>query len=169
MSPDTSAGHAPNSDKANDSATPEHVARMTQNVDDVAGDAADQAERLSMVMEAEAIAAGRAGLSGGEGSLEGLLYPLEDTEEVLAMEDAEDSSDDPMHAGGLQPAAWIPAEQAAMHVIAGDGPEGDDDLGDDRLSDLAADDDLDIDPFDRPGSELTAEDETLLGIDPYQN
>ena len=35
--------------------TPEEVSRITQDTTDVAGDATDQAERLSMVMESEAI------------------------------------------------------------------------------------------------------------------
>ncbi|MFY9331888.1 MAG: hypothetical protein WAO41_09460 [Candidatus Nanopelagicales bacterium] len=143
--------------------SPEAVARATQDVSDVAGDAADQAERLSMVMEAEAIRSGLRGTTDGEGSLDGLLYPLEDTEDVLAAEEAEDSSDDPMHAGGLTPAPLIPAEQAAMHIIGDDN-----ELGDDYVGDLAADADPFVDPFDREGSELTAEDETLLGIDPYE-
>lgn len=149
--------------------TPEEVSRITQDTTDVAGDAADQAERLSMVMESEAIhAALHPGTVVGddpEGSLDGLLYPLEDTEGTLAMEDAEDASDDPMHAGGLQPGTWIPAEQAAMHVI---DPEDPDDPLDGRYAQDLADDDSDVDPFDRPGSSLTAEDETLLGIDPYE-
>ncbi len=149
--------------------TPEAVSRITQDTEDVAGDAADQAERLSMVMESEAIhAALHPGTVVGddpEGSLDGLPYPLEDTEETLAMEDAEDASDDPMHAGGLQPGTWIPAEQAAMHVIDPGDPE---DPLDGRYAQDLADDDSDVDPFDRPGSELTPEDETILGIDPYE-
>jgi hypothetical protein len=121
---------------------PAEIARATQDTVDVAGDAADQAERLSMVMEAEAIHAALHGGSG-EGSLEGYDFPLEDTEDVLAMEGAEDASDDPMHAGGLDPAPWLPAEQAAMHIIDPSNP-------------------------DDPGASLTPEDETLLGIDPYE-
>lgn len=95
---------------------PAEVALATQDTTDVAGDAADQATRLSMVMEAEAISAALHGAIG-EGSLDGYDYPLEDTESVLAMEGADDASDDPMHAGGLIPEPWIPAEEAAMHVI----------------------------------------------------
>lgn len=143
---------------------PAEVARATQDTTDVAGDAADQAERLSMVMEAEAIQAALRGESG-EGSLDGYDYPLEDTESVLAMEDAEDSSDDPMHAGGLEPAPWIPAEQAAMHII---DPSDPDDPEAGRYVDDILDDDPGIDPFDRPSSALTPEDETLLGVDPYE-
>ena len=101
---------------------PAEVARATQYTMDVAGDAADQAVRLSMVMEAEAIRAARRGESG-EGYLDGYDYPLEDTESVLAMEDADDASDDPMHGGGLDPAPWVPAEEAAMHIIDPSHPE----------------------------------------------
>ena len=144
---------------------PDEVARATQDVTDVAGDAADQAERLRMVMEAEAIQAALRGESG-EGSLDGYDYPLEDTESVLAMEDAEDASDDPMHAGGLEPAPWVPAEQAAMHII--DPIDPDHPEAGRYVNDVVDDDDPDIDPFDRPASELTPEDETLLGIDPYE-
>lgn len=149
--------------------TPDAVARITQDTDDIAGDAADQAERLSMVMESEAVyaALNPDTVIGGdpEGSLDGLLYPLEDIETTLAMEDAADASDDPMHAGGLQPGTWIPAEQAAMHVIDPQDPQ---DPLDGRYAEDLADDDTDVDPFDRPGSDLTPEDETLLGIDPYE-
>ena len=141
---------------------PDQVARVTQDTVDPAGDAADQAERLTMVMEAEALRNALSGDSSGEGSLDGYDYPLEDTESVLAMEDAEDSSDDPMHAGGLDPAPWIPAERAAMHVV-----DSDDEWEGRPVDEMLEDDDADIDPFDKPGGSLTAEDETLLGIDPY--
>lgn len=152
-----------------DAGSPGEISRATQDTADVAGDAADQAERLSMVMEAEAIHAalhpGSADGSDPEGSLEGLPYPLEDTESVLAVEDASDASDDPMHAGGLQPGIWMPAEQAAMHIVDPDEPG---DPLDGRYAEDVVDDDSDVDPFDRPGSELTAEDQTLLGLDPYE-
>ena len=144
---------------------PAEVARATQDTGDVAGDAADQAERLSMVMEAEAIQAALRGESG-EGSLDGYDYPLEDSESVLAMEDADDASDDPMHAGGLDPAPWVPAEQAAMHII--DPSDPDDPEAGRYVDDILDDDDPGIDPFDRPSSSLTPEDETLLGVDPYE-
>lgn len=144
---------------------PAEVARATQDTSDPAGDAADQAERLSMVMESEAIHAALHGQSG-EGSLEGYDLPLEDTESVLAMEDAEDASDDPMHAGGLDPKPWVPAEQAAMHVI--DPGDPDDPEAGRYVTDLMDAEDPNIDPFDGPPSGLTPEDETLLGIDPYE-
>ncbi|MBU6243779.1 MAG: hypothetical protein KGP12_01055 [Actinomycetales bacterium] len=131
---------------------------------DAGGDAADQAERLVMTREAEAV---HAGLSGRrqESSDEDLGYPLEDLEEVLAMEDADDASDDPMHAGGLLPRRWVTAEEAAMHVIA---PAGQDEgsfaagASDVERADPARD------QFDGIASPLTPEDETLLGIDPYE-
>lgn len=143
---------------------PEEVSAMTH--DDGVGDAADQAERLTMVMEAEAIRNALAGNSDGEGSLGEYPYPLEDTESVLAEEDAEDSSDDPFHAGGLDPAPWVPAEQAAMHIVDPDDP---DDPEDGRYVEEILDDaDVEIDPFDRPGAPMTAEDRTLAGLDPYE-
>ncbi len=142
--------------------TPDEIARTTVDMTDPAGDSADQADRLSMIMEAEATrnaARGITGEFGGEGSLDGYSYPLEDTEEVLAVEDAEDSSDDPMHAGGLNPAPWVPAEQAAMHV------EGSDTYYSDETDEQRAD--PQFDQFDEPDKHLTPEDETLMGIDPY--
>lgn len=145
------------------SASPAEVARATVHGTDAAGDAADQAERLTMIMEAEATHNALNG-GGGEGDTEGLPYPLEDLEDVLAMEDAEDSSDDPMHSGGLTPAPWMPAEQAAMHVVDPDDPEDDAYVGDESDAERA---DPFRDQFDGPARDLTPEDETLLGIDPY--
>lgn len=150
-------------DKVAGSASPAEVARATVNGDGAPGDAADQAERLSMIMEAEATHNALNG-GGGEGSVDDLPYPLEDLEDVLAMEDAEDGSDDPMHAGGLTPAPWVPAEQAAMHVVDLDDPE------DNAYLDAETDEgraDPFRDQFDGPAGDLTPEDETLLGIDPY--
>lgn len=115
---------------------PADVLLATQS--DVAGDAADQADRLAMIMEAEAIEAALRG-ECGEGSLESYAYPLEDTEEVLSMEDAQDGSNDPRHAGEVT--RWQCSEESAMHVIGV--------------------------PVERV--ELTAEDATLLGIDPYES
>jgi hypothetical protein len=102
------------------SSDPMRVARETAIGTDPSGDSADQAERLSMIMEAEAIRnaiRGEKGDFAGEGSLAGFEYPLEDIREVLALEDAADSSDDPVHSGGLTPSPWIPAENAAMHIM----------------------------------------------------
>ena len=139
------------------SAAPDDIARADGW--DSSGDAADQAERLAMIMEAEAVGNAIRGSGGGEGSDDGLAYPLEDVESVLAMEDADDASDDPMHAGGLRPARWVPAEQAAMHVV------GDDVYASDETDSERAD--ADRDQFDGRPEHLTPEDETLLGIDPY--
>ena len=150
-------------EKVAGAASPSDVARATENGTDSAGDAADQAERLTMIMEAEATHNALNG-GGGEGSVDDLPYPLEDIEDVLAMEDAEDSSDDPMHAGGLTPAPWITAEQAAMHVIDPEDPEDDAYVGDENDVERA---DPSRDQFDGPARDLTPEDETLLGIDPY--
>lgn len=147
-------------------ASPQEVARATADFSDIAGDAADQAERLTMIMEAEATRNALDGTRGGEGSLDDLPYPLEDIEDVLAVEDAEDSSDDPMHAGGLTPARWVPAEEAAMYVVDPNEP------GDAQWLD-AEDDAERADPFrdqfDGTPHGLTPEDETLLGVDPYDD
>ena len=144
--------------------SPQEVSKATAYEGGPAGDAADQAEHLSMVMEAEAIHNALNG-GGGEGSLDGLDLPLEDTESWLAMEDAEDSSDDPMHAGGLTPRPWVPAEEAAMHTVDDFDPSADAYLGDETDAERA---DPNFDQFDEPIEHLTAEDETLLGIDPYE-
>lgn len=145
------------------SASPSQVARATSSGADVPGDAADQAERLTMIMEAEARHNALNG-GGGEGSDDGLAYPLEDLEDVLAMEDADDGSDDPMHAGGLTPAPWVPAERAAMHVVDLEDPEDSGYVDDESDSERA---DPYRDQFDGPPRDLTPEDETLIGIDPY--
>lgn len=145
------------------SASPSEVARATSSDADVPGDAADQAERLSMIMEAEATRNALNG-GGGEGSVDDLPYPLEDLEDVLAMEDAEDASDDPMHAGGLTPARWVPAEEAAIHIVDLEDPDDDAYLDEETDAERA---DPYRDQFDGDAEDLTPEDETLLGIDPY--
>jgi hypothetical protein len=144
--------------------SPDEVARATAYDGGPAGDAADQAEHLSMVMEAEAIHNALDG-GAGEGSLDGLEYPLEDTEFWLAIEDAEDASDDPMHAGGLTPRPWIPAEESAMHTVDDLDPSADAYLDDETDAERA---DPSFDQYDEPEQHLTPEDETLLGIDPYE-
>ena len=141
---------------------PAHVVRVTHDVASEPGDSADAADRLTMIMEAEAIRNGisaDAGEFGGEGSLDGLLYPLKDTEYVLASEDADDSSDDPIHAGGLTPAPVVPEEIAAMHFLDTD-KYVDDESDDDKAN-------PNVDQFDETPKGLTPEDETLLGVDPY--
>ncbi len=132
---------------------PAKVLRATQSVASEPGDSADAADRLTMIMEAEAIRNGMNGEKGefgGEGSLDGLLYPLED---------AEDSSDDPMHAGGFTSAPLISEEVAAMHFI--DSDEYVDDITDEEKANPQ------FDHFEEPIKNLTPEDETLLGVDPY--
>lgn len=142
------------------SADPGNVARSDGF--DTVGDAADQADRLTMIMEAEARHNALNG-GGGDGSSD-LPYPLEDVEDVLAMEDAEDASDDPMHAGGLNPAPWVTAEQAAIHIVDPDDPDDaaylDDETDEERADPFH-------DQYEGPAGHLTPEDETLLGVDPY--
>ena len=149
-------------EKVAGAASPREVAQATAFGVSAGGDAADQAERLTMIMEAEATHNALNG-GGGEGQ-DDLPYPLEDIEDVLAMEDAEDASDDPMHAGGLTPAPWVTAEQAAMHVV--DPADLDDNayLDDEQNTERA---DPSRDQFDGTPRDLTPEDETILGIDPY--
>ncbi len=145
-----------------DQSNPAEVLRATQSVDIETGDTADAADRLTMIMEAEAVRNGITGDNGeygGEGSLDGLLYPLEDTEHLLAGEDAEDASDDPMHAGESTPSNVVSEEVAAMHFI--DTDEYVDDESDSEKANPQ------FDQFDEPIRELTPEDETLLGIDPH--
>lgn len=143
---------------------PASVVRLTQSADSEPGDSVDAADRLTMIMEAEAIRNGISGDSGefgGEGSLEGLLYPLEDSEYELASDDGEDSSDDPTHAGGVTPAPLVSGEVAAMHFI--DTDEYVDEETDENRADPQ------FDQFEAPAKDLTPEDETLLGVDPYDD
>lgn len=152
-------------DRIAGSASPEEVAQDTRVDFGVRGDAADQAERLTMIMQAEAQRNGLHG-SSGEGSLDTLSYPLEDVEATLAMEDAADGSDDPMHAGGLTPETWVGAEVAAMHVV--DLADASDDAYVDDESDGQRADPY-FDQFAATPQDLTPEDETLLGMDPYED
>jgi hypothetical protein len=145
------------------SAAPGGVARPTRNGMGSPGDCADQADRLTMIMEAEATHNALNG-GGGEGSDDGLSYPLEDVEDVLAQEGADDASDDPMHSGGLTPAPWLTAEQEAMHVFDPDVLGDDAYVGDETDAQRA---DPLRDQFEETPRELTPEDETILGIDPY--
>lgn len=150
------------SEKVAGAGSPNDVVHATSTND--IGDAADQADRLTMIMEAEATHNALNG-GGGEGALDDLPYPLEDIEDVLAMEDAEDGSDDPMHAGGLTPAPWVTAEQAAMHIVDGTDLDKDGEYLDDETDEERADPFRD--QFDEKPAHLTPEDETVLGIDPY--
>ena len=130
---------------------PEEVAEATRDLQDPASDAADQAERLTMIMEAEAALGGVAGNPVP-------AYPLDDLDGLLLDEDADDdASDDPMHHGGadhegqegLGHRRSTSAEEAAMHIVDGDG------IDRSYLS-------------EEGGAALTPEDATLLGIDPYE-
>lgn len=144
-------------------------------------DAADQAQRLTMLMESELIAAlhKEAASAGAQaGNLTAPVtdstrredypledYPLEDVEQILAEEDSADASDDPLHAGGLAPTRWISAEVAAMHVIDDTGEPMDSGPTDPTKAEQA---DPSHEQYDKSTRELTAEDQTLLGIDPYE-
>jgi len=92
-------------------------------------------------------------------------YPLEDVEQILAEEDSADASDDPLHAGGLAPTRWISAEVAAMHVIDDAGEPMDSGPTDPTNAEQA---DPSHEQYDKSTRALTAEDQTLLGIDPYE-
>jgi hypothetical protein len=141
---------------------PDRVMRATNGVASEPGDIADAADRLTMIMEAEAIRnslIGDTGEYGGEGSLDGLNYPLEDTEYLLASEDGVDSSDDPMHAGGMTARPIVNVEVAAMHFIDTD-EYVDDETDQDKENPQ-------FDQFEEVAKSTTPEDETLLGIDPY--
>ena len=64
---------------------PEEVLSQTAGGLGEPGDAADQAVRLRLLMEAEAVDEGRAGRVW-DPSIECVPYPLEDVEDVLTME-----------------------------------------------------------------------------------
>ncbi|MFM8515089.1 MAG: hypothetical protein ACKOBJ_02370 [Actinomycetota bacterium] len=70
-----------------------------------------------------------------------------------------------MHAGGLTGAPVVEAEVAAMHVVDDVDPARDFYLDDEDDEQRA---DPDFDQCDEPITHLTPEDETLLGIDPYE-
>jgi len=141
---------------------PANVLRITQSVASEPGDRVDAADRLTMIMEAEAIrnsVSGDNGEFGGEGSLEGLGFPLEDSEYLSLSEDGEETSDDPVHAGGATPDRVVPQEIAAMHFLDTD-KYVDHESGDQKPN-------LQFNQFEETASDLTPEDETLLGLDPY--
>jgi hypothetical protein len=109
--------------------SPQEVLKQTANATDPAGDDADQADRLTMVMEAEALHNALTGNPGGEGSFDGVVYPRHD--ESIHEEH------------GLSP------EQAAMHIIETDPDAASFDSG-------------------ANSEALTAEDQTLLGLDRHE-
>jgi hypothetical protein len=142
-----------------ESTSPGEIARSTTPFNDSPGDFAEQADRLTMIMEAEAARNAIQGVTGefaGEGSLDGFSYPLENIEDTLAMEDAQDSSDDPLHPGDELPAPWIPAEQAAIHVIGDIDMNNSTNTFNDPFSEES--------PITHVDYPLTPEDETLMGI-----
>lgn len=143
---------------------PQEVASETIGDLGTPGDEADQAERLRLIMEAEAVHRGLTG-DQGEDPFEGRPFPLEDVEEVLTIEDAGDSSDDPMHAGGLRAQPWVSAEESAMHVVDPQVPDEFSYLDEGTPQERA---DTDRDQFNGSPGDLTPEDETLLGVDPYE-
>lgn len=152
----------PSPDEVTSSTSPQDVATTTGR--DARGDLADQADRLAMIMEAEAARVGLMG-SGAIEASEDLHNPLADPEDLLAEEDAEDASDDPLHGGGLRPTHWTSAEEAAMHVIDPDRPDEISRLDDPTPAEQA---DPGHDPFQDAPEVLTPEDETILGIDPFE-
>jgi len=125
---------------------------------DPAGDLADQADRLTMLFQVEA--AHHAPVVDPPRERRS-----QDSETLVAQEDAADGSDDPMHAGGVTGTRWVSAEQAAMHVVDGPGGQTSGWLDDQTDSERA---DPLHDPFDGPPGDLTPEDQTLLGVDPYE-
>lgn len=84
------------------------------------GDAADAADRLTRLMEEQAVEAALSGQDATDGRLGSLDRPLDDLYDIAAAEGSDDASDDPFHAGGLEPDPWMTAEQAAMHVVDAD-------------------------------------------------
>ncbi len=137
--------------------SPDEVAQQTANGGDPAGDGADQAERLTMIMEAEVLRNALHGDPGGEGSLDGFDYPLAHSEELLADAGGVDALDDSLDVEGLRSAPLQSPELAAMHIISDDGSnEG----YIEEQPGLAH-------PSD-PAASLTPEDETLIGVDPYE-
>ena len=59
--------------------SPKNIVHQTSDMSDNNPDVADQADRLTMIMEAEAARNGALGVEGefgGEGSLDGYSYPL---------------------------------------------------------------------------------------------
>lgn len=156
------AGNQGSPDEVASAASPQDVATSTGG--DARGDLADQADRLAMIMEAEAARVGLMGSAPVEAADE-LRPPLADPEDLLSEEEADDASDDPLHGGGLHPTHWTSAEEAAIHVFDPDRPDEIRGLDDPTPAERA---DPGYDPFQDKPEELTPEDETILGIDPYE-
>lgn len=103
--------------------SPEEVLRQTAIGGDPAGDSADQAERLTMIMEAEALRNALHGDPGGEGSLDGYDYPLANAADLVADEGDDDARDDGLLRSGRTVPPLLSPELAAMHIIGEDGEE----------------------------------------------
>jgi hypothetical protein len=129
--------------------SPAEVLKQTANGTDPAGDDADQADRLTMVMEAEALHNALTGNPGGEGSFDGVVYPRHDAHEFANIIDDEDSRDFLLTDESIHKERGLSPEQAAMHIIEGERDDA-------SIGSQAA------------GDDLTAEDETLLGLDPHE-
>jgi hypothetical protein len=129
--------------------SPAEVLKQTANGTDPAGDDADQADRLTMVMEAEALHNALTGDPGGEGSFDGVVYPRHDAHEFVNIIDEEDSRDFLLSDDSIDKERGLSPEQAAMHIIEVEA--------DDVSTDSHA-----------VGVALTAEDETLLGLDHHE-
>lgn len=97
--------------------SPDEVLRQTANGGDPAGDSADQAERLTMIMEAEALRNALHGDPGGEGSLDGFDYPLAGATEVQADEGDDLGVVDALDAGDVAARPMVSPELAAMHIV----------------------------------------------------
>jgi hypothetical protein len=129
--------------------SPAEVLKQTANGTDPAGDDADQADRLTMVMEAEALHNALTGNPGGEGSFDGVVYPRHDAHEFANIIDDEDSRDFLLTDESIHKQRRLSPEQAAMHIIKVEADESS--VGSQAVGDA-----------------LTAEDETLLGLDPHE-
>jgi hypothetical protein len=129
--------------------SPDEVLKQTAIGTDPAGDDADQADRLTMVMEAEALRNALTGDPSGEGSFDGVVYPRHDAHEFVNIIDDEDSRDFLLSEDSIHKEGALSPEQAAMHIIETDSD------GSSMSSPDAAD-------------SLTAEDETLLGLESHE-
>ena len=129
--------------------SPAEVLKQTANAAEPAGDDADQADRLTMVMEAEALRNALTGDSSGEGSFDGVVYPRHDAHEFVNIVDDEDSRDYLLTDDSIHKERSLSPEQAAMHIIEVETDDA-------SIGSQAS------------GDALTAEDETLLGLDPHE-
>jgi hypothetical protein len=129
--------------------SPAEVLKQTANGTDPAGDDADQADRLTMVMEAEALHNALTGDPGGEGSFDGVVYPRHDDQEFVNVVDEHESRDFLLSEDAASRERALSPEQAAMHII------------DTESSDLSG-------VSQEASDALTAEDETLLGFEAHE-